>query len=85
MTIFILAFIWLLPAIWVHAFYAISLASSQRLGLLAAVSSRRPCAVDKLSLFGLTTFDSHLWRLLTFRNPWNIYPLGLADEIARVR
>lgn len=78
-------FVWLLPAIYVHALYAIRLTSAQRLGLMAAIPDNDPVrALEKLDALRRHSFDSHLWRLLTLRNPWKIYPPELADEIARL-
>lgn len=77
--------VWLLPAIYVHALYAISLTGAQRCGLLVAISDNSPVvALSKLKALRRSSFDSHLWRLLTLRNPWKIYPPELADEVARM-
>lgn len=78
--LFVIA-IWLLPALFAHAFYALSLTASQRLAILAAINNSEPrVALDKIDAFsGL--FDAHLWRLLTFRSPWRIYPPLLRHEL----
>lgn len=75
--------VWLFPAFIVHAFYAISLTASQRLAILAAINDPEPrVALDKINAFhGL--FDAHLWRLMTFRSPWRIYPAILSEELQR--
>lgn len=85
MTILTLA-VWLFPAVYVHALYAVSLTSAQRSGLLAAIPNNNPvAALSKIEVFRRTSFDRHFWRLLTLRNPWKIYPQELADEIRVVR
>ena len=75
---------WLLPALFVHAFYAISLTGAQRLAILNAINDSDPqVALDKLNAFTNDSFDAHLWRLLTFRSPWKIYPALLRNEVQR--
>ena len=32
--------------------------------------------------FKSVSFNAHHWRLLTFRNPWKIYPAGVQEEMA---
>jgi hypothetical protein len=86
MSILLLLAIGSIPALLVHAFYAISLTASQRLGLLNAISERDLSdAIHKLEIFGATSFDLHLFRVLTFRSPWVIYPDSLSSEVKRVR
>jgi len=81
----LLTLLWLLPALFVHCMYAVSLTASQRLGLLAATHDSDPLAsLAKLDLFLRVSFDSHLWRVTTFRNPWKIYPDELRDAIWKV-
>lgn len=29
------------------------------------------------------SFDAHYWRLLTFRNPWKLYPADVRAEVER--
>jgi len=76
---------WLLPALFVHAMYAIPLTASQRLGLLAAIHDNSPLAsLAKLDLFRRVSFNSHFWRIRTLRSPWKIYPAELRDAIWKV-
>lgn len=75
----------LLPAVYVHVFYAMRPASAQRLGLLEAICGNDPVVgLAKIDALHRVSFDSHYWRLMTLRNPWKIYPAELAGEIARV-
>ena len=85
MEYFLLLFVWLFPAFIVHAFYAISLTASQRLGLLAAISREDPdAAIAKMDISRDVSFDAHLWRVITLRSPWSIYPRELRAEIRDV-
>lgn len=83
MATFLLIAIWLLPAFFVHAFHAITITAAQRLAILSAINDPDPrVLLDKIDAFhGL--FDAHLWRVLTFRSPWRIYPALLSDELRR--
>jgi hypothetical protein len=66
--------------------YAITVGSKQRLDLLNAIRDDDPwLALKKLEMFGGTSFDVHIWRVATFRDPWSLYPAGLADEVKAVR
>lgn len=78
----------LIVVTWLVArwFHVVELTYAQRVGLLAGIHDPDPLvAIKKLDLLGDVPFGAHLWRLTTFRDPWALYPAGLADEIKAVR
>lgn len=85
MTVLLLLIVWLLPALFVHLFYSITLTATQRLGILAAINRHDPLhAISKMEALRAVEFDDHLWRVTTFRRPWSLYPDQLREETRAV-
>lgn len=80
--ILLLGLLWLtFVGIFIHANAALNKTAKQRMYLLDAIRDYNdPNAWRKrLDAFEGVDFDDHLVRLLTFRDPWAIYPAELAN------
>lgn len=70
--------------LWVHAMHCIKRTSEQRMALLAFISKDEPFLALKQLEDLRDKFDSHLFRLVTLRNPWKIYPMSLQPIIKKI-
>ena len=82
---------WLLIIFSSRMVYIPAIAFYQRNGLRLALRGRLHDPVDattwrkKFDLYSQTSFDEHVWRLTTFRDPWKAYHADLAEDILEAK
>lgn len=84
-TLYAVLMLWL---VWCYRFCLLcNLAYQQRNSLRLAIGRLNSGKIwhEKFDTYRLVTFDEHLWRLVSFRDPWKAYSVILASELVEAK